>query len=410
MSTTTTTTQSTERGPDRGDDRFIEVDHFQAGKKGQSAVGDVFMSRKIAEEGRTVLVLADGLGSGIKARVLATLTATMALKYVTADIGVRRASEIVMKTLPVCSERKIGYATFTIVDLHRDGTVRIIEYDNPPVMLVRDGRAVDLAKNEIMVETAHLGPRPVYYSRFRAEPGDRIVLCSDGVTQSGMGRPETPLGWTAERAAAFVLDRLKRDNTLSARRLARDVVHRGEANDDFKAADDISCAVVYLRRPRRLRVLTGPPIDKARDAELAKLVRDCDGRVAVCGGTTASIVARELGREVRVNLDEIDPVVPPASAMEGAALVTEGTITLNRVAELLESGADPETQKSNAAVRLLKLFLESDEIEFVVGTKINDAHQDPNLPVELDIRRTLIRRIVRLLNDKHLKQADLRFV
>ncbi len=157
-------------------------------------------------------------------------------------------------------------------------------------------------------------------------------------------------------------------------------------------------------------MLTGPPFDQDRDSEIAGLIRDFSGMKIICGGTTANIVARELKRSIDIDLSELDPQIPPPSRMEGVNLITEGTITLSRVAEHLENGDAPESLKQNPAVQLVRLLLESDIIDFVVGTKINEAHQDPNLPVELDIRRNLIRRIVRLLNEKYMKAATIRFI
>ncbi len=392
------------------DTPFIEVGFFQAGKAGEHAPGDVFLSNRVPGADRLVCVLSDGLGSGIKANVLATLTATMAMKYVCEDIDLKRASEIIMETLPVCSRRQIGYATFTIIDVEAGGQARIIEYDNPGCVLVRGGRREAIEQKAIQIETAQLGSRELRYSAFTARQGDRLVLVTDGVTQSGMGSREMPVGWTASRAADFITVACKTEPDVSARRLSRMVVERAGRNDGGRPKDDISCAVIGFRQPRKALLITGPPYDRDRDSELAALISDCSGSAVICGGTTANIVARELGRPIDLDLSTLDEDIPPASRMMGAALVTEGTLTLSRVAQYLESGGAPEGRKNNPAVQLTRLLLDSDIIEFVVGTRINEAHQDPNLPVELDIRRNLIRRIVRLLNDRHLKQASLRFI
>ncbi len=392
------------------DNRFIEIGHYQNGKWSQGSVGDVFLSRKTPGDDRTVCVLADGLGSGVKANVLATLTATMALKFVAADIDMRKSSEIIMSTLPVCSKRKIGYSTFTIMDIGADGTVKIMEYDNPPYILMRRGELGDVAKRSLEMETKHLGVRELRYSGFMADVGDRIVAFTDGVSQSGIGTKRFPLGWTDTAAKDFVRDVVARNPDISARNLARAVVAKAAANDGSRAQDDISCAVVYFREPRRLMVMTGPPISPARDRRMADTIRDFHGKKIISGGTTANIVARELGLKVSVDLSEIDPVIPPSSSMRGIDLVTEGTLTLSRTADLLEKGADPENMRRNAATRMLEHFLESDIIQFVVGTKINDAHQDPNLPAELDIRRNLIKRIVGLLESKYLKEASIQYI
>jgi hypothetical protein len=383
----------------------IEVDHASHPKHGQVVAGDVFVSRKLRAEDRVVSVLSDGLGSGIKASVLATLTATMGLKYAASFVDVRKSAEIIMDTLPVCKVRKISYSTFTIVDVAGDGEARIIEHGNPPALLLRGDGAIRLASRTVRLERWQ--ERPIGHSACRLRIGDRIVCLSDGVTQSGMGAPAMPLGWGEDAATAHALALIRAEPGISARRLAAAMVERAVRNDGGRPKDDVSCAVIHFRRPRRLLVLTGPPFARDHDAELAELVQTFRGRKAICGGTTASIVARRLARPVRVILDDLDPDLPPRSEMEGVDLITEGTLTLGKVAELLEAGAG-EAPPANAAGRLLELLLESDCIDFVVGTRINEAHQDPNIPQELELRGTLVKRIARLLEEKHLKETQVR--
>jgi len=389
---------------------FIDVDFAQCAKDGQGAAGDVFISHRLADEGRIVCALADGLGSGIKASVLATLTATMAIKYISSEMDIQKAAQVIMETLPVCSQRKIGYSTFTLVDIRNNGQVRIVEYDNPPYVLLMEDSTQRVEKEKVCIETAHLGQRTLSYSRFQAQKGFRLVMYTDGISQSGMGSAQMPLGWTDAYAVAFIAERIRRVGDISARCLSREVVNRAMGNDRYYAKDDITCAVINFRNPRKLLVLTGPSIDKGKDKAMALRLDGYPGKKVICGGTTANIVARELGRDVQVDLSCFDQQVPPLSRMQGVDLVTEGTLTMSRAAELLEQGADPEKMTVNAAVRLVQHFLESDIIEFVSGTKINEAHQDPNLPVELDIRRNLIRHIVRMLNEKYMKEARCEFI
>ncbi len=393
---------------------FVEIGHFQARKAGQGADGDVFLSRK-TEEGRIISVLSDGLGSGVKAGVLATLTATMAAEFIAQDIPLRRAAGIIMRTLPVCKVRKISYATFSIADIERSGEVRIIEYDNPPYALIRQGCLVEPVKSELEVRRSIRAGAPsptarMRYSEFQARPGDRLLFFSDGAVQSGMGTRSRPLGWGLSALQDFVLRRLADEPGLSARALARSVVRAALANDAYSAKDDISCGVAYFREPRRLLLMTGPSVDRGRDPEMAHEFDRFAGRRIVAGGTTATILARELGLPVKLNLKEPDRSVPPPSEMPGAELVTEGIITLGRVAELLESPAELEASKPNPATRIVELLLDSDIIDFVVGTKINEAHQDPTMPVALEIRRNIVRRIASILESRHLKQTRLRFI
>ena len=400
---------------------FIEVGHYQMCKHGQGAAGDVFLSRKQESDGRVITVLSDGLGSGIKAGVLSTLTATMAMQFVASDIPIKRAADIIMNTLPVCKERGISYATFTIVDIEPNSLVRVMEYDNPGYVLVRERTVVEPIKQCSRIDrrdkkTAPTREALLYYSDYMARPGDRLVFFSDGVTQSGMGTRLTPLGWGPGKVQEFILSEIESNPDVSARELARSVVSRARQNDSYSAKDDITCGVIYFRNPRDLLILTGPPINAERDGEMAREFTGFTGKKIVCGGTTANILSRILGRPLSLLMRDLDPVVPPMSRMEGADLVTEGIITLGTVAEILERGAAIggeslfEGARDNAATRIVELLLDSDRITFLAGTRINEAHQDPNMPVELDIRRNVIKKIQSLLRDHYLKDVTVRYL
>ena len=386
---------------------FIDVDFCRQAKAGQVVAGDVFLSRKIKEEGRIITVLSDGLGSGVKAGVLANLTATMALRYTSAFVDVRQSAKTIMDTLPVCEQRKISYSTFTIVDLDADGKTRVIEHGNPPLVLLRGQTPVPIERASLTLETWK--DRVIHYSEFDTQLGDRIVFFSDGVSQSGLGRAGLPLGWGQDRVIDFLQRQISAENEISSRELSRKLVAEALANDGRAAKDDITCGTIYYRRPRRLLVITGPPFSKERDGELAELVQTFDGQKAICGGTTAGIVSRLLGRPVTMDLKNLDPEIPPPAVMEGVDLVTEGTVTLAKVAEILERGNLGEAVRKNPATDLVSLMLQSDIVEFIVGTRINEAHQDPNIPVELDLRRNIVRKISVLLETRYLKEARLQF-
>lgn len=376
--------------------------------------GDVFLSQKNPSDGRVITALSDGLGSGIKAGVLATLTATMATRFIAMDIPIKRAAEIIMNTLPVCKERGISYATFTLVDIEPSAAVRIMEYDNPPYILVRQNTVVEPIKEmtELVRKNKKTAPRResiLQYSRYDARPGDRLIFFSDGVTQSGMGSMVFPFGWGFENVQTFVLQCIEENPNISARELAKKVVQQASSFDGFSPKDDITCGVIYFRNPRDMLVVTGPPVLKENDKVVAQLFDSFEGRKIVCGGTTANILSRELNRKINVILKDIDPVVPPISEMEGADMVTEGIITMGKVSEILENGGNTDKMKRNAATRMVEMFLDSDRIHFAVGTKINEAHQDPNMPVELEIRRNIVKKIASLLQDKYLKEVHIQY-
>ncbi len=392
------------------DKPFIEIEHHQVAKDGQNACGDAFICRKFADEGRAVCILADGLGSGIKANVLAKMTATMAMKFFAEDMDIKRAAEIIMNTLPVCSRRHIAYATFTIMDIQADGQATIIEYDNPPCIVIRQGRAVETDKQTVEAKTPGLGKRQIKAYHLQLMAADRVILTSDGVTQSGIGTALMPLGWSNLSAQQYAEQICKNEPDISARKLARLIAEKAIDNDGHKAKDDITCAVIYLRLGRRLMVASGPPLDTSKDRELAEKVSQFNGKKVVCGGTTAKILSRELGRKIKTDISTAGKDIPPASTMKGLDLITEGTLTLNRTAEILEHQNSIDTPGCDAAKQLARLLIDSDIIEFLVGTRINEAHQDPNLPVELDIRRNLVKRLAHLLENNYLKKVEMSFI
>jgi hypothetical protein len=192
--------------------------------------------------------------------------------------------------------------------------------------------------------------------------------------------------------------------------LSGKIVTMAHKNDNYKARDDISCATIYFREPRKLLLCTGPPFDKEKDKELAAKVTGYNGKVILCGGTTADIVARELNRKIVDELIFEDPELPPESFLEGIDLVTEGILTLQKVNELLKTFNNSVRLGKGPADKIVKMFMDSDEIHFIIGTRINIAHQDPNLPVELEIRRTVIKRIARLLEEKWLKKVNFEYI
>ncbi|MCB5253074.1 MAG: SpoIIE family protein phosphatase [Candidatus Cloacimonadaceae bacterium] len=389
-------------------DYFLEADYYQICKQGYLACGDSFYSIK-SDDG-IICVLADGLGSGIKASVLATLTTTMAAGFISSKVDIKHAAEIILETLPVCSYRNIGYSTFTIIDAKHDGHVRIIEHDNPPYVLVRDKKILKVEKQEIPIKTFRKSN--LYYSDIQLIPEDRIVYYSDGVTQCGMGLPYFPLGWQESGVENYLLSLLKADRSMSAGEISKNIAQKAREYDANSAADDISCAALYLRNPRRTLLITGPPYKKEHDAILAQIATDFVGRKVICGGTTSAILSRELGIPVKVNLKEVrrGGEVPPTADMEGFDLVTEGTITLARALRALEEDTSIDDMPENAVKRLISILLDSDIIEFVVGTKINEAHQDPALPKDLEIRRNLMKQFSKVLENKHLKSTRMLFV
>jgi hypothetical protein len=391
-------------------DFYIEVNSQQRNYDEERICGDVFLYRYINQEDRVIAVLSDGMGHGVKANILATLTATMALNFTREHKEVDRIAEIIMNTLPICSERKISYSTFTIIDIESSGRANILEYDNPSTIILRGRQEFDPSWKKVVLDKGKNAGKVLRTCTFKPEKEDRIIFCSDGVSQSGMGSDAYPFGWERENITSYASSLVNGESSISAVTLAGKIVTMAHKNDAYKARDDISCAVIYFREPRKLLICTGPPYEKEKDKELGVKVSSYAGKVILCGGTTADIVARELNRAIVDELIFEDPELPPESFLEGIDLVTEGILTLQKVNEILKTYNNSVRLGKGPADKIVRLIMESDEIHFIIGTKINIAHQDPNLPVDLEIRRTVVKRIARLLEEKWLKKVTFEYI
>jgi hypothetical protein len=350
------------------------------------------------------------MGSGVKANVLASLTSSMAVNFAIEHREVRKTAEIIMDTLPVCSIRKISYSTFTIIDIEDTGQTTIVEYDNPPCLLLRNNREFDPGWENIELESEKHKGKIIRTCSFMAQKEDRIVFWTDGIIQSGMGTRSFPFGWGREGAVEYVLKVLGNEPYISASKMAMKIVNRATLNDGGNPKDDTSCGVVYFREPRKLLLVSGPPFEEKHDLDFALKVQRFNGRKIIAGGTTAEIIARELALKFDVGMQSTDPELPPVSYVEGINLVTEGILTLGKVARILENYHRDTKPGNGPADQIVQMLLESDKIHILNGTRINVAHQDPNLPVELEIRRTVIKRIVSLLEEKFLKEVTVEYM
>ncbi|MDD5363632.1 MAG: SpoIIE family protein phosphatase [Ignavibacteria bacterium] len=388
---------------------YIETGFSQINKNKQRVNGDTIQFKKVGSEKRFLFVLSDGLGSGIFANVLSNLTASMALNYRLRNEPVSRTARNIINILPVDGKRKISYSTFTLADVDYDGEVNIIELDNPSFILIRNGKRIFPEKTKIDVKAGELD-RTVFAARIQLFSEERIIFFSDGVTQSGIGSPEYPIGWGEKGVCDYIISQIEGNKTISAKELSDNIISASLQKDGYKAKDDISCAVLYMRKPRKSIICSGPPYEKEKDEYLTSLICGYDGKKIICGGTTANIVSRIMNKEIVIDMTGDTNELPPVSSIEGIDLVTEGILTLAKVSEFLENKSITDSLPADAAGNVLSIILNSDIIDFVVGTRINNAHQDPNLPEELEIRRNIIKKIAGLLEEKFLKKVSIKYI
>lgn len=384
---------------------FIDIDLVQRKKHQQNICGDSFVSKRYTDEGRLIAVLSDGLGSGIKANILSSITATMLLNFIAAGRDILKASEVIMNSLPICKVRQISYSTFSAIDCSDDGTAQIVEEGNPQFLWIRNNKIIETQPNIVtskIFEDRHLN---IY--NINLQPDDRIIFCSDGITQAGLGSNDLRLGWRRKGLIDYTLECISNNKNITSRELANKIVLKA-LKIEPEAKDDISAAVVHFRKPRKIMIFTGPPFYSVKDDYYANLLNEFEGKKVICGGTTANLVSRELKRKIINNKTNIIGDLPACSYMDGIDLVTEGILTLTRAAEYLEN--KPIEIPNDAAGKLVNLLLDSDCIYFMAGAKLNQAHYDPDLPIELEIRKNIVKRLVRILEENYVKKVSLKFI
>jgi hypothetical protein len=363
---------------------YIDIAHHSLNKFGEELCGDKV--EIIKHDDRIIVVLADGLGSGVKANILATLTSKIMSTMLENGADLIETIDTITQTLPVCSVRKIGYSTFSIIELDASLHARIIEFDNPPFFLLRNHHILPIEKEMIVSSD-----KKVYISSVDLKIGDELTICSDGVIHAGVGMLLN-FGWEWKNVAEF----LEKQDCISSEKLNRRLIDACNSLYEDHPGDDTTAVTIKVRAPLEVQIFTGPPSDPSLDAQAIKAFMASPGKKVVCGGTAANIFARELGRDIITETDYINPEVPPTAEIEGLDLVTEGVLTLKMASEKLKAIAhlneEPSFEKKDGVNALLKLLVEdSTHIHFWVGRALNPAHQNPDFPKELSLKTHIIR-------------------
>lgn len=330
------------------------------------------------------LVFSDGLGSGVKASILSTLTTRIATRMLRDGLSLEEVVQTVSETLPICRVRRIAYSTFSMAQLFTEGRARLVAFDNPPPFLIRRSKVQPLPYEEHEV-----GGKRVCDYAFPLRPGDWLILVSDGVLNAGIGGAY-PLGWGWEEVARYLESHIH--ESLSAEELAAKLGRVVRELYQGPPGDDVSIVVVKARWRRVVGMLAGPPAEKEDDERVVETLICSPGKHIVCGGTTANIVARQLGRGIAVDLETGTDSVPATGRIEGIDLVTEGTLTLTKALEIVRAD-EPNDQlrmRVDGASRLVLLLREADVIRILVGRAMNPAHQNPNLPKNLGLKAQIV--------------------
>ena len=334
-----------------------------------------------------IMILADGMGSGVKANILATLTSKILGTMFLNGATLEECVETIVETLPICKVRQVAYSTFSILQVFHSGAAYLVEFDNPSCIFIRNGKLVPIPQNIREVQG-----KKINEYRFQVQRGDALILMSDGTVHAGVGQLLN-FGWLWEDIAKYAVKQYAL--TISAMRLAAAICQACDELYQYRPGDDTP--VVHL--------MTGPAQDPSMDEEMVRsfMSGDDSTKRIVCGGTSATIVSRILKKRLDVSMDYVDPDIPPIAYMDGIELVTEGVLTLNRVVQLLRRYVKNETvsedfflelDKPNGASMVAKMLIEDcTELHLYVGKAINSAYQNPGLPFDLGIRQNLVEQL-----------------
>ncbi len=363
----------------------LESGYTSLNKHGEELCGDRVESTVVGEY--TTLVLADGLGSGVKANILSTLTSKILCTMVSSEVSIEDCIETIVQSLPVCKVRGVAYSTFSVIHVNNEGEGSLFEFDNPQAILIRDLACQDLPR-----EAMHILGKTVYRSPLKLKAGDIVVVMSDGVIHAGIGMTMN-LGWQRPEVVDFLNRNVRAD--MSARAVA--CLLAGACNDLYLGdpGDDTTVAAVKVREQLNVNIMIGPPVDKARDDFYVERFLAGEGKKAVCGGTSSQIVARYLKTDVRSSMDFPDRDVPPIGYIDGIDLTTEGVLTMRRLLELSEKYVSEKdlapktfTKKDGASLLAQLLFEEASDVHFFVGQSVNAAHE--GLPIDITMKLKLV--------------------
>lgn len=379
-----------------------DIGYLSINKYGEQLCGD-HVEVVLEEDNSTVVVLADGLGSGVKANILSTLTSKIISTMMANSLSVEECVSTIVATLPICKVRQIAYSTFTIVRIINNLEAEIIQYDNPHVILIRKGKNYDYPKTSEIIDN-----KTIYKSKINLLEDDTFVLMSDGAVHAGVGLTLN-MGWQRENIIQF-MEKVYNEE-LTAKTLSTILIDQCNNLYGEKPGDDTTVCTVKVRKRKAISLLIGPAADPREDQKMMSLFFAKEGKHIVCGGTSSTIAANYLQKPLKIgSLMYVSPDIPPAAKIEGVDLVTEGVITINKVLEYAKDYLKENRQYAcwnynmdGASMIARLLFEEATDINFFIGKAVNPAHQNPNLPIGFNIKMSLVEELGEYLKKMNKK-------
>ncbi len=376
-------------------DLCVDIGYKSINHWGEELCGD-HVDVVEGEDNSTVIVLADGLGSGVKASILSTLTSKIISTMLSRGLSIEDCVETIAATLPICSERGVAYSTFTIIRIVNNREAEIIQYDNPQVIMLREYSNYEYPRIEM-----NIGGKKVYKSVVKLRENDVFVAMSDGCPHAGLGMRYN-FGWGRKEIIDFVETIAPVGYT--AKTYSTILVDECEKLYGHKPGDDTTACVIKVRQRVPMNILFGPPSNRDDANRMMALFFSKEGKHIICGGTTSSIAGKYLGKPVRASLSYLSGDMPPIAEIEGVDLVTEGVITVNRVLEYAKDSLGENTLhekwsmgRDGASLISRYLFEEATDINFYVGRAVNPAHQNPDLPINFNIKMNLVEELSKCL-------------
>jgi len=403
---------------------FIDYSIRQLNKDNQILCGDNV--EVIKNKDNTIIVLSDGLGSGVKANISSTYTKIIISKMLSNGSDLESIINTLSKTLPTCQTRNIAYSTFTVVQIFKDLRIKVIEFGNPGIFYIHKGK-----NKPYESKLVELSGKEINISEFKLHKDDYLVIASDGLVHAGRGGQEHAgllhAGWGRNKVAEFIEASLKENGEPEI--LAEKLVYYAELLEQGRVCDDISVVAVRIREPRILNIAVGPPAIKNKDEEMSRAFVNTSGKKIVCGGTTSKIIAKAMNTKVRTVVSRGN--LPSKVEIQGIDLATEGLITLTRAVDIIENLNTYTNRRKNQvelhniysiyrkrdifnelltkmpdkieyipedpAEELVIELKKADKINFFIGMAKNYSYQKLDIPYKPEFKFELIEKLQNIL-------------